>query len=947
MLMFMRRHIIAPILLLGTVIIGALYAPAATAVSKDDIINDVKRESAIATLCGHGAFLRSPDVGSSYSIEDFFSSAGDLSGMVEVAGAISVLAGKSEGSLREFMLGLGYTWDSAQSRHVPPRADVFCNNLVTKYNSGRKPDANSPKVRWGRTISALSDTCQLQRLGTVASLRGSQDHKIELAKTNGEDRDGWTYAIMKDVSDDGSSIVDTVVMVDLKDSVSYDTICVQFTKEASSNVTAVLEEIQAGASKTRAEVIANELCAPLKDTNPNDYNNCINETRKKAAPCFQPNGNDVGKIVACLRQSFPRDRDKITEDLIKKAIGAASATLTDGNDNSGGGGEDDGPECALEGGVGWLVCPAMTLIAGLSDGAYGLISMMLDIEPMLLNTDARKDEGVATYTAWGVFRNMANVAFIIIFLIVIFSQVSNVGISNYGIKRIMPRLIIGAILINASFFISQLAVDLSNIAGSSLKELLEVAGGGAIRNTPPPSAAAIAGGILSGTLTVGVAILAGVAIGLPGLMLFLAGTAITLLVLIGRQAGVVLLVAISPLAFASWILPNTEQWFKKWQKMLLGLLLVYPTVALLFGAGKFASKVLGGSANADWTMKVSALIVSALPLIMTPSLLRKSMDALGSISSVAERFNKRASDKISNSGYVKHREKLQARKRAQIQSGTYEGKGGRLNPSNWRTGINRWRNRNSTFNAITGGYGDKLSVLGASVAAAQDKEEMEAAEASISALGPIGNGAMLNMIKTGQHNGRNLTEQQRRAAIRLLAPKLSGKEADQLATMTSDAGWTYSMRKEAAAAVRGAGDKAPWLKGKSLADIESGGYSSEASMTSYLTKSIKAGDIPAMDADSLQRLREHAGGQAKAGNSRLLDSLNATKQEYMDSQALLGSITPAHRAELEQIPSSDNPAPAVKPASSTSGKSVPPSQSSNSGPGPSHQNGNQGSPGSP
>ena len=53
-------------------------------------------------------------------------------------------------------------------------------------------------------------------------------------------------------------------------------------------------------------------------------------------------------------------------------------------------------------------------------------------------------------------------------LIVIFSYLTGIGINNYRIKQILPRLILTAILVNLSFIVCLLAVDASNILGSSL-----------------------------------------------------------------------------------------------------------------------------------------------------------------------------------------------------------------------------------------------------------------------------------------------------------------------------------------------------------------------------------------------------------------------------------------------------------------------------------------------
>ncbi|MDO4781267.1 MAG: hypothetical protein Q4A34_02660 [Candidatus Saccharibacteria bacterium] len=344
----------------------------------------------------------------------------------------------------------------------------------------------------------------------------------------------------------------------------------------------------------------------------------------------------VSRAKQCMWSKYPNKRGVIDGKLIEKALAAGKAIPEVAAEASGepagtaGAGEDELPQCAVEN-LGWIICPAMTFIAGLSDGAHAIISEFLAVQPKILETSG----GNGTYEGWKIFRNIANIVFIVIFLAVIASQVSSVGISNYGIKRIMPRLIVGAILINASFLIARLAVDLSNIAGHSIYTMLDGMGGAVIANTTQEAGAGhIVGLILSGSVTIAVAgaaaVLAAIAIGLPGILMFLLAMVVTMLVLIGRQAAVIMLIVISPLAFASWILPNTESWFKKWQKALLGLLLVFPTVSLLFGAGAFASRVLN-STGGDFHIQIAALVVSALPLIATPSLLKGSMNALGTI----------------------------------------------------------------------------------------------------------------------------------------------------------------------------------------------------------------------------------------------------------------------------------------------------------------------------
>ena len=294
-----------------------------------------------------------------------------------------------------------------------------------------------------------------------------------------------------------------------------------------------------------------------------------------------------------------------------------------------GDGEEEKNSCGIDG-IGWLVCPVMNFVAGINDAAYSAISGFLDIKPAILsdgnNSGAKQ--------GWDFFRNIANAIFAVIFLWIIFSQISNVGVSNYGIKKILPRLIIGALLVNLSYYLCQIFVDLSNILGHTLKDALE-SGAGEIGTT---SEAAGWGSAIAATLVGvgGVAAFAALAIGIPTLAAGFLAIMTVFIILVVRQAGIILLIAMSPIAFAAWLLPNTEDLFKKWMKMFRGLLLVFPIISLLYGAGKLAGAVLASNAtvdpnNPDETMQLVALAATTMPLIATPFVLQNSLSSLGSI----------------------------------------------------------------------------------------------------------------------------------------------------------------------------------------------------------------------------------------------------------------------------------------------------------------------------
>ena len=297
--------------------------------------------------------------------------------------------------------------------------------------------------------------------------------------------------------------------------------------------------------------------------------------------------------------------------------------------SEGGNGEEEGKNSCGVDGIGWLVCPLMSFAGSLGDASYSAISYFLSIDKGIF--EDQSNGGLEQ--AWKFFRDIANAVFAVIFLWIIFSQISNVGVSNYGIKKILPRLIIGALLVNLSFYLCKLAVDLSNILGFSLKGVLEGAASGA--STQSAEVGTFNTLIVGGLALAGVGLFIFLAVSIPTIMALLLALLVVLVILIVRQAAVILLIAISPLAFAAWLLPNTENLFKKWVSMLRGLLIVFPVISLLYGAGKLAGAVLAAVGTNDpnnpkETMQVAALAASILPLGATPFVLKSSLNSLGS-----------------------------------------------------------------------------------------------------------------------------------------------------------------------------------------------------------------------------------------------------------------------------------------------------------------------------
>ena len=275
----------------------------------------------------------------------------------------------------------------------------------------------------------------------------------------------------------------------------------------------------------------------------------------------------------------------------------------------------DKNSCAIEW-IGWIVCPIVRGSTGVVVGLYNFMQAnFLNIKSDQLFSNSGK--GQEAFKHWVAFRDIANIFFVIMIAIIIFSQVTGVGISNYGIKKMLPKIIIYAILVNISWYIVVIAIDISNIVGSTLFKWLSNDGNWSFSSDVQKETSPVEG-ILTGTAATGALIAAGVTAALVGgatILLFIASAALavvmTVFILMIREAAVIVLVVTSPLAFVAGLLPNTEGIFKKWIKLTKNMLMIYPICSLIVGGALFVSNLLYGVVD-DPLLKI---IYGVLPIL--------------------------------------------------------------------------------------------------------------------------------------------------------------------------------------------------------------------------------------------------------------------------------------------------------------------------------------------
>lgn len=302
-------------------------------------------------------------------------------------------------------------------------------------------------------------------------------------------------------------------------------------------------------------------------------------------------------------------------------------------------------------GIGWFICPVSNWLADGIDFMYSALQQFLKTKPL---ETTNQNSGI--YLAWVIMRNISNVAFIVAFLVIIYSQLTSVGISNYGVKKMIPRLVIAAVLVNLSFTICAILLDLSNIAGYAfqdafmgIKNTISTVG----ENTSTWTWSEVISTALSnGALAIGAVAFTTELLPMLVPAATLAGLTLLLILLImaARQALIIILIIISPLAFVCYLLPGTEKWFKKWRDSFLTMLVFFPAFSVVFGGAQLAGILIIQNATGPngAIMHVLGMLVQIIPLAITPLIMKFSGGVLGKFAGFVNDKNKGWYDRTKN-----------------------------------------------------------------------------------------------------------------------------------------------------------------------------------------------------------------------------------------------------------------------------------------------------------
>ena len=302
-------------------------------------------------------------------------------------------------------------------------------------------------------------------------------------------------------------------------------------------------------------------------------------------------------------------------------------------------GEDiEEPADSCEGnlpGMGWILCLVVEyLVVFLEDTLAGTLI------PSILNYNLIADEAnqAGLLSVWSGFRILANIGFVIAFMVVIYAAASGNALSAYDVKRLLPRLLIGSIMVQLSFFICRELVELFNALGSGVTDLMlaPLSDGPDGRPNVVPEEFSRDGEYDLLLFAEELATVLTVILLIIGVLLAMAGILTVSIVFILRNIILTILIVISPIAFVAWVLPNTENLFKRWFKFFINNLALFPVAMAFFASGRLMASIWVSGTGSDAGGDISdfgnlwmALIILFLPWVFASQIVKLTNRLLG------------------------------------------------------------------------------------------------------------------------------------------------------------------------------------------------------------------------------------------------------------------------------------------------------------------------------
>lgn len=278
----------------------------------------------------------------------------------------------------------------------------------------------------------------------------------------------------------------------------------------------------------------------------------------------------------------------------------------------------------------WAACPIITAAQTTANGMYNFVEDQLkfsvspDSKLDSKTTDSLGKEHDSVHQVWSNFRILVSGLVVILLLIMVISQAIGTGpFDAYTVKKMLPRLVIGVILIQISWPIFSWVINTVDDMGRGLADIMYAPFGGSDALNLNSVMKPFVGEAIAFNW-VGIPALAVFAVVAPFIVIGLILTVLVaifvgFLTLLFRKIIIILALIFVPVALISWMMPNDglRKYWKLWWDNFIKALMMFPLIVVMIAAGRIFAKI-GSGQGGDFVGFFIVLVGFFGPLFILP-----------------------------------------------------------------------------------------------------------------------------------------------------------------------------------------------------------------------------------------------------------------------------------------------------------------------------------------
>lgn len=272
----------------------------------------------------------------------------------------------------------------------------------------------------------------------------------------------------------------------------------------------------------------------------------------------------------------------------------------------------------------WLFCPLINAAQTSANAMYGFVEKQLRFtidQQSNSTTDSLGETHASVHSAWNNFRILVSGLVVILLLVMVISQAIGSGpFDAYTIKKMLPKLVIGVLLIQISWPVFSWVINIVDDIGVGLADIMYAPFGGAnaldLKSVMAPFGTEAVTFNWVGILALGVFGIVAPFIVLGLILTVLVAIFVGFLTLLFRKIIIILALIFAPVALIAWMIPGMQSYWKLWWSNFIKALMMFPLIVAMIAGGRIFAKI--GSGQSDFVGFFIVLVGFFGPLFILP-----------------------------------------------------------------------------------------------------------------------------------------------------------------------------------------------------------------------------------------------------------------------------------------------------------------------------------------